>query len=225
MERLDEAKIRQILDDARAVIADSHFVYSKPEGHGDHGPAYINKDAVYVDSVAVSKLCYELAHRVVGVITQRPTTSYVIVGPEKGGLILSTWLSFWLTQLVGSCFPSVYAEKTGGDRFELRRGYDKIVGGKNVIVVEDILNSGRSAEATCEAVRRFGGCPIIVAALCNRGGVTAKGIGVPHLEVLLNVKMDKFAEGKCPICDAKQIPVRTDLGHGAAFLARQTAAA
>lgn len=62
-----------------------------------------------------------------------------------------------------------------GNKFVIKRGYDKLVFGKSVLIVEDILNTGGSVRKVVEAVRRTGGRVVAVAAfLCNRGCVTKK---------------------------------------------------
>ncbi len=107
-------------------------------------------------------------------------------------------------------------------KFILKRGQDKVIQDLNateVLVVEDILNTGGSAKRTVEAVRIAGGDVKVVAALCNRGNVTAKALGVEQLISLLDVQMDAWDENDCPICKDKGYKsVRTDLGHGKSFL-------
>ncbi|MEZ4820639.1 MAG: phosphoribosyltransferase family protein [Bdellovibrionota bacterium] len=67
------------------------------------------------------------------------------MAPVIGGVILSQWIAFHLTQLSGKEVLGVYAEKSEqAPGFELKRGYGKLVAGKNVLVVEDILNTGGS---------------------------------------------------------------------------------
>jgi orotate phosphoribosyltransferase len=53
------ARAREILADARAMIAGSHVVYTS----GKHGSAYVNKDAVYPHTARVAELCRFLAER------------------------------------------------------------------------------------------------------------------------------------------------------------------
>lgn len=105
----------------------------------------------------------------------------------------------------------------------LKRGYDKLVFGRKVIVAEDVLTTGGSALRTAEAVKRAGGEVVMAAAVCNRGGVTAEAVGAPFLDALLNVSLEKYPEDKCPLCE-QGVPVNISVGHGAAFLAKKSAA-
>ena len=60
----------------------------------------------------------------------------------------------------------------------LRRGYDRIVSGKRVLIVDDIVNTGLSLRQTGEAVRSAGGQVVGAACLVSRGNVAAAGLGV-----------------------------------------------
>jgi len=51
---------------------------------------------------------------------------------------------------------AVYAEKASEGGMALRRGYDRLVAGKRVVVVEDILNTGGSIRDAIAAVRGGG---------------------------------------------------------------------
>ncbi len=211
--------------EAAGVVHRGHFVYSKPDpaGQGDHGEVYVNKDGIYTKPEFVRDLCEEMADELRPIIAQFPNAS-VVVGPEKGGIILAQWLAFSLNLLLeaqGSepCFRAVFAEKKAGGGFFLGRGYDLIVRDRDVIVVEDILNSGGSAKQAVAAVRDAGGNPVALTAIWNRGGVTAGMIGGPHLFSLVDMQFKKYTWQACPMC-AEGVPVRTDLGHGQAFLDR-----
>jgi orotate phosphoribosyltransferase len=230
--RLDKDAVKKILEGREAIITDSHFVYSQPTGHGDHGSAYVNKDAIYPDPGEVSKLCLEMAYRLKPVVEKYAIGA--VVGPEKGALILSSWLSYHLWNIYGSDsryaehygtpMAAVYAEKDPAGGFVIKRGYDKLVHEREgkVIVVEDILNSGGTVSEVLKTVRNLGGDPVAVVAICNRGGVTAESLGVPFLDSLLNVPLQKWPEADCPLCK-KGVPVRTDLGHGKDFQKRKGA--
>lgn len=222
--RLSDADIGRILVRNSAVITGGHFVYSKPKDHGDHGPNYVNKDALYADPDSVADLCLEIAWRMRDFKVDHDNT--VIIGPAMGGVILSNQVAFFHNQIRAARMPSVFpaqaafAEKKQGGGFEFRRGYDQLIAGKDVIVLEDIVNSGGSVAEVVTAVRETGGNPLGVFAICNRGRVTADMIGVPFLNSLISFKFDKYPESECPLCDAG-VPVREDLGHGRDFIRRQ----
>src|SRR3990167_9525772 len=158
---MNEQEVLQVLGKVGAVIADSHIVYTS----GKHGTAYVNKDAIYPHTAETSSLCRAIAERFADDNVQ------VVIGPAIGGVILSQWTAHHLTEMNGHEVLGVYAEKSeGGDNFVIKRGYDKLIAGKNVLVVEDVLTTGGSVRKVIEAVRALGGNVIGLGALCDRGG-------------------------------------------------------
>ncbi|MFC1632823.1 phosphoribosyltransferase family protein [Patescibacteria group bacterium] len=224
MNRLSPSVIRAIFENAKAIIPKDHFVYKS----GKHGPAYVNKDAIYPDTNNVARLCGEIAVRTHDLAVD------VVVAPAIGGVILSQWTAQQLYTIynrpVFKVEPdffdvkhvfSVYAEKdpANEDVMVIKRGYNKFLPGKNVLVVEDILNTGGSAAKTVQAVRDCSGKVVAVAALCNRGGVTAEDLGGDlKLFSLMDVQMDMYEADECPLCK-EGVPINAELGHGREFLA------
>jgi orotate phosphoribosyltransferase len=191
-----------ILAESGAVIRDSHIVYTS----GRHGSAYVNKDAVYPHTERVRELCGLMAD------AARPFGAELVCGPAMGGIILAQWTGHHLG------LPAVYAEKAPEGGMALRRGYDALVRGRRVLVVEDVVNTGGSLADTIRAVRAAGGTVAGATALCNRGGVTAADLDVPALHALLELSLDSWAAGECPLC-RRGVPVNTSVGKGREFLA------
>lgn len=216
---MDEREVLQILGRVGAVITNSHIVYTS----GKHGTAYVNKDAVYPHTRETSLLCGLIA-------VQFDNSVQVVAAPAVGGVILSQWTAHHLSQI--SCgnheVLGVYAEKIAEvsgaghkEYFVFKRGYNKLIEGKKVLVVEDVLTTGGSAKGVIEAVRACGGEVVGLGVLCNRGGITPKDVAdPPKLVSLINVKMDAWEEANCPLC-AKSVPINTDVGKGREFLARR----
>ena len=210
-----EKRALEILNEAGAVMTNSHFVYAS----GRHGRVYVNKDAVYPHTAQTSRLCAEIAKRF------QDDDVEVVIAPAIGGVILSQWTAWHLTELPrGREVLGVYAEKAEGDTFVIKRGYDRLIAGKNVLVVEDVLTTGGSARKVIEVTRAFGGEVVGLGALCNRGGVTPEDLGgVPKLHALVNVTLDTWSEEEClrngPCSEG--VPINIDVGKGREFLARK----
>jgi orotate phosphoribosyltransferase len=210
-----ENRARRFLNLAGAVLTGDHFVYTQ----GGHGSAYINKDALYVYPLYVSDMCRDIAtafrdHKEID----------AVVAPEKGGIALVQWVAFHLFDY-NITAAAVYAEKKSkeaGGGFYFGRGYDKYVRGQQVLVVEDILNTGGSVKEVIKAVQELEGEVIGVAAICNRGGVTAEQLGVKQLLSLVELKLEIYSEDDCPFCRVG-IPINTEVGKGKEYLARKQA--
>jgi len=211
---MNEQEVLQVLGNVGAVIANSHIVYTS----GKHGTAYVNKDAVYPHTKETSDLCRAIAEQFVDDSVE------VVIAPAIGGVILSQWIAHHLSEITGREVFGVYAEKAeSGDIFIIKRGYDKLVAGKNVLVVEDVLTTGGSAKKVVEASRALGGNIVGLGVLCNRGGITSQDVAdPPKLFALVNVKLDAWDEAECPLC-VKSVPINTDVGKGREYLARKKA--
>jgi orotate phosphoribosyltransferase len=189
------------------IRKNGHYVYASTR----HGSDYVNKDALYPHTVETAEFCGAIAERFYRAGIE------AVVGPAMGGIILSQWTANHLYYMTFKEVAACFVEKTPDGRLALGRGYDKSVAGKRVLVVEDILTTGGSAKKTVDAVAAAGGQVLAVAAVCNRGRVTAAEVGAPLWSV---VEMDlvSWEAAACPFC-AAGVPVDTEFGHGKEFLA------
>jgi orotate phosphoribosyltransferase len=191
-----------------ALLQNDHFVYIS----GDHGSGWIDKDAIYPHTERIEQLSRRLAQLV------RDLRLDVVCGPATGGLIIAEWVGHELRIL--ATFTEHDTPRAGElrGRFVLRRGYDHLVAGKRVLVVDDIVNTGHSIRQTIEAVRGAGGTVVAAGTLVNRGNVGAKEIGVENLVYLLEYKIPAWPAANCPLC-RDGVPVNTQYAHGKDFLA------
>ncbi|MFP4437636.1 MAG: phosphoribosyltransferase family protein [Chloroflexaceae bacterium] len=210
-----EAEIRAILEQVDAIITGSHLVYTS----GRHGSSYVNKDALYPHTAATRQVCAAIA------VHFRDADVEVVAGPTVGGVIMAQWVAHHLSELTCRSVLAVYAEESGAQekRRIFRRGYDELIAGKRVLVVEDVLTTGGSARQVVDAVRDAGGQVVGLGALCNRGGLTAAALDVPAFVALVTVPLESWDAAECPLCRAG-VPINTRVGKGAAFLARQSTA-
>jgi len=209
---MEKEEILRTLENVGAVITKSHFVYTS----GRHGEDYINKDALYPHTRIVARLCRKIADYFWG------NDIKVVAGPTVGGVALAQWVAHYYNPLEHQPqILAVYAEEEGEKRV-FRRGYAKLISGKRVLVVDDVLTTGGSVKKVVEAVRELGGEVVGVGVLANRGKVTIQDVGdVPEIFTLIDVDMKSFPEEKCPLCK-KGIPINTEFGKGREYLARKS---
>lgn len=206
---MTEDEVLELLQKVGAFRS-GHFVFVS----GKHADTYVNKNAMYPYTREMSKLCKSIAERYRGKGVE------AVIGPATGGIILSQWVAYHLSELEGREVYGAYADKDG-EGFVIKRGYDEIIKGKKVIVVEDLVTTGGSLRKVIEAARLAGADVIAAVALVNRGGVTREAVGnPPEFVSLLSVDLEQWPEAECELC-AKGIPVNTDVGHGKDFLARK----
>ena len=209
---MTEAEALQILQEVGAFRA-GHFIFTS----GLHADTYVNKDAIYPHVNYVSQLCQAMAERFAAERID------VVVGPAIGAVILSTWTAHHMTALSGRDVYGVYADKDEHGGFVIKRGYDKIIAGKRVLIVEDMTTTGGSIKKVVEAARASGATVVGAIVIGNRGGVTKEAVGNPErFESLVNLHLNQWPEENCELCK-RGIPVNTDVGHGREFLKKKEA--
>lgn len=204
--------IFEILKETGALIMDDHFVYTS----GKHGNLYINKDAIYPHTEKASEVGQLFAQKV------KDLEIDVVVGPMIGGIILSQWTAFHLSKLKGKEILGVYTEKDAeSNQVFGRRGYDKLVVGKNILIVEDLTTTGGSVRKVVDTVKAVGGKVVSVGVMIDRSdnGMNEDIIGAPFF-TLGRLTTEVFEAKDCPLCK-KNVPINTKIGHGKKFLEEQ----
>lgn len=201
-------EVIEMLKKAGAVITDSHLVYTS----GKHGSVYINKDALYPHTELSSRIgeLFAEAHKDLDID--------VVCAPALGGIILSQWTAFHLSKLKGKEILGVYTEKDAEKKQVFSRGYDKLVAGKNVLVVEDLTTTGGSVLDVVNSVKNAGGNVVAVAVMVNRDPehVNAEMMGVPFSSLAV-LKAQAWEEADCQFCK-NNVPINTTVGHGKKYL-------
>jgi len=201
--------IISLLKSVGAIITDDHFVYTS----GMHGSVYINKDALYPHTEKASEVGLMFAEKT------KDLDIDVVVGPMIGGIILSQWTAFHLSSLKKLEILSVYTEKDeSSNQVFGRRGYEKYVKGKNVLIVEDLTNTGGSVKKVVDTVKSAGGNVVMVGVMVNRNpeNVNEDYMGTPFFS-LGTFPAEAFSESECELCK-KNVPVNVKTGHGKKFL-------
>lgn len=201
----------ELLKQTHAILTDSHFVGTS----GRHMPTYINKDALYPHAEATSRMGELFAEK------NKDLDIDVVAAPALGGIILSTWTAYHLTKLKGKEVLGIYTEKTPDKNQIFTRGYDKLVTGKNVLIIEDLTTTGGSVKKVVDSVKAIGGNVLGVCVMVNRDPqlVTSETIGAP-LSWLAELKVPSWEAEECPLCK-DNVPVNTTVGHGKKFLDAQ----
>ena len=203
-----------ILKKVQAVLTDGHFVYTS----GKHGSVYVNKDAVYPHTKETSEIGRLFAEKF------KNKKIDVVAAPALGGIILSQWTAYHLSKVTKKDVLGVYTEKDANANQIFTRGYDKLVKGKNVLVIEDLTTTGGSVRKVVDTVKAAGGKVVGIGVMINRDpkNVTSKVVGGAFISLGV-LKAEAFDEKKCPLCK-KGIPINTNVGHGRKYLEAKKAA-
>lgn len=179
--------VEEIFEECGAIL-NGHFVLAS----GRHSGKYLEKALIYVDPERVSDLCYEMAAE-----ASRIKNIEAVVGPAMGGISLSQWIAYYLSDLYQRKVLSLFTEKNKAKKQVLKRGYQKLVAGKQVLVVDDILTTGGSVKQVIKEVVKAGGEVAAVCVTCNRGGVTSEKLGYP-LFWLWKADIESWTPEECP---------------------------
>ena len=188
MSIMSEDEVLKIYKSIDALL-EGHFILSS----GLHSKMYLQSALVFSNTKIAELLCKSLSAKVKNLVDIDSID--LIVSPAMGGVIVGYELSRHLNKL------NIFAERKDGV-FSIRRGF-KINKGQKVLVVEDIVTTGKSSLECFECINELGGEIVAEAALINRGGDSVN-LGVP-LITLANLDIPNYDEENLPE-DLKNIP-------------------
>ena len=121
----------------------------------------------------------------------------LVLSPALGGLIIGHEVA----RALG--VRAMFAERAGGTELTLRRGF-VLSPADRVLVVEDVLTTGKSTRETLEVARQTGAQVVGAAAIVDRSGGTID-FGVPSF-ALVRLEIPTYDADKCPLC-AEGVPI------------------
>jgi orotate phosphoribosyltransferase len=179
-----------VLDRFRRVGAflEGHFRLTS----GLHSPGYMQCALVLAHPREAEALGAELAERV------RSLSPNIVLSPALGGIVIG--------QEVGRALGvrALFAERQDGVLM-LRRGFT--LGPEDrVLVVEDVVTTGKSTRETIDVARTAGARVVGAAAIIDRSGGD-QNLDVPF-HALATVLLPTYQAESCPLCAAGQPVVK-----------------
>jgi orotate phosphoribosyltransferase len=171
--------VRALLEKTGALLS-GHFRLSS----GLHSPSYVQCARLLEHPHDARAIGEALAARLGEMHPQR------IVAPALGGVIIG------YTVAQALALPSIFTERKEG-AMTLRRGF-RIEPDERVVIVEDVVTTGKSTRETADVVMQHGGIVTGFASILNRSGRTHP-FDAPY-ESLLALDLDTFTEAECPLC-------------------------
>lgn len=162
------------------ALLEGHFQLSS----GLHSPGYLQCALVLQHPEHASMLGAAVGDRV------RGWTPQVVLSPALGGLIIGHEVA----RALG--VRAVFAERRDG-QLVLRRGF-RLDSGERVLVVEDVVTTGRSTRETIDVARDLGAEVVGATSVINRGGRDLD-LGV-RFEALAEVSWPTHDPSACPLC-------------------------
>ncbi len=188
---IKEQEILQEFAEAKAILK-GHFILSS----GLHSDTYMQCARVLMEPKRAEKLCLELAKK----IEERLGKNFadIVVAPAMGGVIVGYEMARQLN------LPTIFCERVNGV-FELRRGFE-LNSSMRVLVVEDVVTTGKSSLETYDLIKKFGAKIVAECSLVDRSGddKLEEKMGVPVIS-LLKVDVKTFDQNNV-LDDLKNIP-------------------
>ena len=176
--------IASLLQQTGALLQ-GHFRLSS----GLHSATYVQCALLLEDPRNAKAIGQALAEA----IGNRPSK---VVSPALGGVIIG--------YAVAEAFavPFQFTERKDG-RMMLRRGF-QIERDEPVVIVEDVVTTGKSTRETAAIVENHGGRVIGFGSILNRSG-KANPFDAPY-SCLMSMALETYDEAKCPSC-ARRVPL------------------
>jgi orotate phosphoribosyltransferase len=162
------------------ALLKGHFLLSS----GLHSDLYFEKFQVLQHPEHVEILCKKLASLF------KDDKIEVVVGPTTGGIIIAYEVAKNLKT------RSIFAESEGERRI-FKRGFT-LKKGERVLIVDDILTTGKSLNEVIDLVKQNEGKIIGIGVLLDRSGRKVE-FGYP-LKALATTEVKNYSPDKCPLC-------------------------
>jgi len=170
-----------LLTETGALLS-GHFRLSS----GLHSPNYVQCAKLLELPRNARAIGQALGEKVRGMSAQK------IVAPALGGVIIGYTVAEALD------VPSIFTERKEG-AMTLRRGF-AIREGERIVIVEDVVTTGKSTKETADVVKQHGGNVVGFASIMNRSG-KANPFDAPY-ESLMSLALETYDEASCPLCKA-----------------------
>ena len=185
---LSHKKSLNILKRTNALL-EGHFVLSS----GLHSSKYIQCAKLLSFPHLAEKICKSLAKK----IKKNFNSIDLILAPAMGGIIIGYEIGRLLKK------ETIFCERVNG-KFTLRRGF-KITKGSKVLIIEDVITTGKSSLECAELIKKANSKLIGFASIIDRS--TKKTLKI-KTKIISHLKIDvpTFAEKRLPE-SLKSIPI------------------
>ncbi len=170
------------------AILHGHFVLSS----GLHSDTYIQCAKIFEHPERAVRICTLLINKI------RKELNFpidLILSPAIGGITIGYEVGRQLN------IKTIFCERVSGN-FELRRGFE-IQKGEKILLVEDVITTGKSSLEAVKCAEKKGGKVIAEAALIKRNS----SVKMPFPTIsLIELNIQNYAEGDLPDI-LKQLPI------------------
>jgi len=159
------------------VLQEGHFVLNS----GLHSQFYFEKFRILENPDAAVKLCSMIVDKF------KDKKIDWVIGPTTGGIIIAFEVARQMRKLAG------FAEVREGKRV-VGRGFN--IKDKNLLIVDDVMTTGKSVKETIDAINEKGGAIVGIAVLIDRCSIE---LPFEYFATYRKV-VENFEPEECPLC-------------------------
>lgn len=192
------------LQESEVLMRRGHFDY----GNGYHGRVYLNPHQLFRYPSTIWRLAQDLMDVLPSELLER---TEVVAGPATGGALLAHTIAGLLDGRRALTHPpcsfAPFTPAPGEDGFVLRSFYAKQMAGRQVLIADDVRNTGKTLQRCADLVRQAGGIVIATVEICDRME-TVVDAGAPNYALVEYPAPENYPADDCPMCRAGE-PVTT----------------
>jgi orotate phosphoribosyltransferase len=191
------------LQQFQVLMLDGHFDF----GNGYHGRLYMNPHRLFRYPSTIWRFAQDLIDVLPGSVLD---ATEVVGGPATGGALLAHTVAGLLDSRrdIGRT-PMMFAPFVV-DAYRgpgLSRFYRQQIAGKNVLIIDDVRNTGQTLTRCANLVRSAGGTVLATAELYDRMEATSDA-GAPNFALAEYKAPENYSVDRCPLCKAG-VPITT----------------
>jgi len=177
---MNDQDVMQELEAAKAILH-GHFILSS----GLRSPTYLQCARLLMYPERAARCCAALAEKI---RSSGIAEIDVVVAPAMGGVVVG----YEMGRQLGT--PTMFCERVEG-HFTLRRGFE-LKKDEKVLVVEDVVTTGKSSREAFECIRSHGAEIVAEACLIDRSAGEAD-LGIPLIS-LMQLNVPTYAPDNLP---------------------------
>jgi orotate phosphoribosyltransferase len=199
MNRREEirAKALKDLQEYGVLMINGHFDF----GNGYHGRVYLNPHQLFRYPSTIWRFAQDLIDVLPASIVEQ---AEVVAGPVMGGALLAHTVAGLLDSRRPLSRPRTIFAPFSVDAEcgqTLSRFYQQQVKGRNVLIVDDVVNTGQTLSRCAALVRTGGGTVLATAEIYDRMEAVVT-LDVPNYPLAEYKAPENYSTVSCPLCQS-----------------------
>jgi orotate phosphoribosyltransferase len=171
---------------------------------GHHGNLWLDLDQLFLHPKEIQGFVAELAHKLSAFKID------AVCGPMVGGALVAQSIAvelgielFYTERVASQNSEALYSAT-----YHLPSHFRRLIDGKNIAIVDDVINAGSAVRGTLGELQFFGARPVVIGALLVLGDTGQKYLAERNLPLrsISHLPNEVWEPEECPLCDS-QVPL------------------